>query len=145
MQTGIWHVLDGSSRGIRTASMPVDRAQVNQGVGKVRLENLGRHCREWPVGTTDSKINFLSNKDSKAQDLIVDTVGSVTKDQSGWGLTVKQGTTTIHKVSASYAVSNSSSLMEVDRGSHIMPSTGLVLPYEVTIRPHCMPSSSHAQ
>ena len=28
-------VLDGSSRGLNTASMPADRAQVNQGVGKV--------------------------------------------------------------------------------------------------------------
>ena len=106
--------------------MPVDRAQVNQGVGKVLNpnpesldetllpENLGRHCREWPAGKTDSKIKFLINKDSKAQDLIVDTVGSVTKDRSGWGLSVKQGTTIIHKVSASYAVSNSSLTMEVE-------------------------------
>ena len=60
------------------------------------------------------KIKFLINKDSKAQDLIVDTVGSVTKDQSWRGLTVKQGTTAIHKVSASYAVSNSSLTMEVE-------------------------------
>ena len=32
---GIGHVLDGSSRGLSTASMPADRAQANQGVGKV--------------------------------------------------------------------------------------------------------------
>ena len=35
MQTGTGQVLDGSSRGLNTASMPADRAQVNQGVGKV--------------------------------------------------------------------------------------------------------------
>ena len=105
--------------------MPADIAQANQGVGKVSnpnlasldeillLENLGRHCREWPVCKTDSKIKFLINKDSKAQDLIVDTVGSVIKDRSGWGLTVKRGMTTIHKVSASYAVRNSSLTIEV--------------------------------
>ena len=28
-------VLDGSSKGLSTASMPADRAQANQGVGKV--------------------------------------------------------------------------------------------------------------
>ena len=31
----VGHVLDGSSRGLNTASMPADRAQANQGVGKV--------------------------------------------------------------------------------------------------------------
>ena len=35
MQTGTGQVLDGSSRGLNTASMPADRAQANQGVGKV--------------------------------------------------------------------------------------------------------------
>ena len=129
----MWHVLDGSSRGIPTASMPVDRAQANQRVGKVPSpnlasldetflpENMGRHCREWPAGKTDSKIKFLINKDSKAQDLIVDTVGSVTKDRSGWGFTVKQGTTIIHKVSASYTVSNSSLTMEVEAATLCPP------------------------
>ena len=116
--------LTASETGINTASTPADRAQANQGVGKVLklnlksldatllLENLGRHCREWQAGKTDSKIKFLINKNSKAQDP-VNTVGSVTKDQSGWGFTVKQGTTTIHKDSVAYTVSNSSSLMEV--------------------------------
>ena len=35
MQTGIAQVLDGSSRGLNTASMPADTAQANQGAGKV--------------------------------------------------------------------------------------------------------------
>ena len=35
MQTGMGQVLDGPSRGLNTASMPADRAQANQGVGKV--------------------------------------------------------------------------------------------------------------
>ena len=70
------------------------------------LENLGRHCREWQAGKTDSKIKFLINKNSKAQDP-VNTVGSVTKDQSGWGFTVKQDATTIHEDSAAYTVSTS--------------------------------------
>ena len=35
MQTGTGQVLDGASRGHNTASMPADKAQANQGVGKV--------------------------------------------------------------------------------------------------------------
>ena len=38
---------------------------------------------------------------------------SVTKDQSRWGFTVKQGATTIHEDSAAYTVSSSSLTMEV--------------------------------
>jgi len=42
------------------------------------------------------------------------TDGSVTKDQSGWGFTVKQGATTIHEDSAAYTVSTSILTMEVE-------------------------------
>ena len=42
------------------------------------------------------------------------TDGLVTKDQSGWGFTVKQGATIIHKVGAAYTVSASSLTMEVE-------------------------------
>ena len=35
MQAGTGQILDGSSRGLDTASIPADRAQANQGVGKV--------------------------------------------------------------------------------------------------------------
>ena len=40
--------------------------------------------------------------------------GSVTKDQSGWGFTVKQGVTTIHEDSAACTVSTSSLTMEAE-------------------------------
>ena len=46
------------------------------------------------------------------------TDGSVTKDQSGWGFTVKQGATTIHEDSAAYTVSTSSLTMEVEAFTH---------------------------
>ena len=46
------------------------------------------------------EIKLLLQENSKAQDFIVYTDGSVTKDQSGWGFTVKQGATTIHEDSA---------------------------------------------
>ena len=42
------------------------------------------------------------------------TDGSVTKDQSGCGFTVKQGAITIHEDSAAYTVSTSSLIMEVE-------------------------------
>ena len=43
-------------------------------------ENLGKHCREWPAGKTESEIKFLIEENSKPQDLILYTDGSVTKD-----------------------------------------------------------------
>ena len=53
-------------------------------------------------------------KPSNQQNLIVYTYGSVTKDQSGWGFTVKRGATTIREDSAVYTVSTSSLTMEVE-------------------------------
>ena len=52
-------------------------------------------------------------ENSKPQDLIVYTDGSVTKGQSGWAFTVKQGATTIHEDSAAFTVSTASLTMEV--------------------------------
>ena len=54
----------------------------------------------WSVGQTDSDIKLLIQENSKPQDLIVYADGSVTKDQPGWGFTVKQDATTIHDDSA---------------------------------------------
>ena len=48
------------------------------------------------------------------------TDGSVTKDQSGWGFTDKQGATTIHEDSAAYTVSTSSLTMEVEAVTHAL-------------------------
>jgi ribonuclease HI len=48
------------------------------------------------------------------------TDGSVTKDQSGWGFTVKQGATTIHEDSAAYEVSTSSLTMETEAVTHAL-------------------------
>ena len=113
--------------------MPADRTQANQGVEKVLKpipgslvyetllpENLGDHCREWPAGKTESKIKLLIQENSKPQDLIVYTDGSVTKDQLGWGFLVKQGATTIYEDSATYTVSASSLTMEVEAVTHAL-------------------------
>ena len=70
MQTETEKVLDGTTRGLNTASMPADRTQENQGLGKVPKpipasvetllpQNLGKSCREWPAGKTDSEIKLL--------------------------------------------------------------------------------------
>ena len=50
------------------------------------LLDPARHCREWPAGKADSEIRNFIKENSKAQDLIAYTDGSVTKDQSGKGL-----------------------------------------------------------
>ena len=63
------------------------------------------------------------SRKQKTQDLIVYTDGSVTKDQSGWGFTVKQGVTTIHEDSAAYTVSTSSLTMEAEAVTHAIRST----------------------
>ena len=60
------------------------------------------------------------------------TDGSVTKDQSGWGFTVKEGATTIHDDIAAFSVTASSLTMEVEAVT--LASAGLL--QEVTVRPH---------
>ena len=59
--------MDGSSRGLNTASVLAGRAQANQGVGNHRFrrlyeklpsKNLGKHCREWPAGKTRPAVTF---------------------------------------------------------------------------------------
>ena len=67
-----------------------------------------------------SEIKLLIQDSSKQRELIVYTDGSVTKNQSGWGFTVKQGVTTIHEVSAAYTVSTSSLTTEVEAVTHAL-------------------------
>ena len=66
------------------------------------------------------------------------TDSSVTKTQSGWGFTVKQGATIIHEDGAACKVSTSSLTMEVEVVTHTLPAK---LPREVTVRPHMLSSS----
>ena len=55
---------------------------------------------------------------SKPEDLIAYNDGSVIKDQSVWGFTVKQGATIIHEDSVACTVSTSSLTMEVEAVTH---------------------------
>ena len=80
-------------------------------------ENLGKHCQEWPAGKTESEIKHFIQENSKPQNL---TDGSVTKGQSGWGFTVKQGATTIHEDSAALTVPTSGLTREVEAVTHAL-------------------------
>ena len=91
-------VLDGSSRGLDTASI-CRLTELKQTEEWERYpnrfrhlyetlppENVWNHCREWP----ESEIKLLIQENSNPQDLIVYTDGSVTTGQLGWGFIVKQ-------------------------------------------------------
>ena len=92
MQNGTRQVLDGSSRGLNTASMPADRGQAIQGVETVPkpilvslqdtpATKLGKALLRWPAGKTESEIKLLIQENSKPQDLKVSTDGQVIKGQ----------------------------------------------------------------
>ena len=88
---------------------------------------MGYSCRRdlWSAGTTESEIKLLIQENSKPQDLIVHTDSPVTKDQSGWGFTVKHDAITIHEDSAAYnyTISTSGLTMEVEAGIHARPES----------------------
>ena len=55
---------------------------------------------------------MLAEPNSKPHDIVIYTDGSVTRDRSGWGFTVKQGGRTVHRVTTS------SLAMEVEAVTH---------------------------
>ena len=132
---------------LNTAGMSADRTQVTKECERYPTDSgvSTRHsCLKTWKSTVEnghqaeqSEIKLLIQENSKPQDLIVYTDGSVTKDQSGWGSTVEQGATTIHEDSAAYTVSTSSLTMEVEAVTHVFRG----LPQEVTVEPHIPPSS----
>ena len=66
------------------------------------------HCREWPAGKTNAEVQMLVEANSKPQ---VYTDGSVKRDRSGWGFTVKQGGRTVHEDNGAHRVTTSSLTM----------------------------------
>ena len=48
------------------------------------------HCREWPAGKANAGVQMLVEANSKPHDIVIYTDGSVTRDRSGVGFTVKQ-------------------------------------------------------
>ena len=70
---------------------------------------------------SDIKHQF-TRENSKQQTLTAYTDGSVTKDQSGWGFTVKQGVITNHEDSVvAYNVVRASLTMEMEAPTHALP------------------------
>ena len=55
---------------------------------------------------------------SKPHDIVIYTDGSVTRDRSGWGFTVKQGGKTVHEDSGAHRVTTSSLTMDVEAVTH---------------------------
>ena len=79
-------------------------------------ENLGKHCQEWPAGKASAEVQMLVEANSKPHDTVIYTDGSVTRDRSGWGFTVKQGGKTVH--SGPHRVMTSSLTMVVEAVTH---------------------------
>ena len=52
------------------------------------LENLGTHCREWPARKANA-YQMLVEANSKRYNIEIYTDGSVTRDRSGRGVTVR--------------------------------------------------------
>ena len=64
------------------------------------------------------KYKCLSKPAARPHDFVIYTDGSVTRDQSGWGFTVKQGGGTVHEDSVAHRVTTSSLTMEVEAVTH---------------------------
>ena len=61
---------------------------------------------------------MLVEANSKPHGILIYTDGSVTRDRSGWGFTVKQGGRTVHEGSGAQSVTTSSLTMEVEAVTH---------------------------
>ena len=94
-------------------------------------ENLGTHCREWPAVKANAEVQMLVEASSKPHDIVIYTDGSVTRDRSGWGFTVKQGGRTVHEDNGAHRVTTSSLTMEVEAVTHAIQ--WLESPYDAQI------------
>ena len=96
--------------------VPSRRAQESKRLGKKRpvefkpyyktllSENLGTHCRERSAGKANAEVQMLLEANSKPHDIVIYTDGSVIRDRSGWGFTVKQGGRTVYEDSRSHVL-----------------------------------------
>ena len=107
----------------------VRRAQASKGLKKrpvkfkpyyniLLSENLGMHCREWPARKANAEVQMLFEGNSKPHDIVIYTDGSVTRDRSGWGFTVKQDERTAQDDSGAHRVTTSSLTLEVEVVTH---------------------------
>ena len=78
------------------------------------VATLGRECREWPAGTTDEAVEALITENSRIDDAIVFTDGSVKRGvRSGWGYTIRVEGQTVHEASGAIQLTTSSMIMEI--------------------------------
>ena len=66
----------------------------------------------------NAEIRMLVEANSKPHDIVIYTDGSVPRDLSGWGFTVKQGGRTVHEDGGAHRVTTSSLTMEVEAVTH---------------------------
>ena len=66
----------------------------------------------------NAEVQMLVKANSKPHNIVIYTDGSVTRDRSGWGFTVKQGGKAVHKDSGAHRVMTSSLTMEVEAVTH---------------------------
>ena len=95
-------------------------------------ENLGTRCREWPVGKAKADVQMLVEANSKPHDIVIYTDSSVTRDQSGWGFTVKQGGRIVHKDSCAHRVTTSIVTLEVEVVTHAVQWLASQLDVQIT-------------
>ena len=131
--TGKRQVMDVPSRAINPACVCVcvrsRRAQASKGLGKRLVEfkphcktllpkNVGTHCPEWPARRVNAEVQMLVEANCKPHEIVIYTDGSVTRDRSGWGFTVKQGGRTVPEDGGTHRVTNSCLNMEVEPVTH---------------------------
>ena len=81
-------------------------------------ENLGMNCHEWAAGKANAEVQMLVEANSKPHGIMIYTDGSVTRNQSGWGFTVKLGGRTVHEGGGGHRVTTSSLTIEVEAVTH---------------------------
>ena len=119
--------MDGPSRTVNLACVQSHQAQASKGLGPVEFKpyyktllpkNQGTHCHEWPAGKANEEVQMLVKANSKPHDIVIYKDGSVTRDRSGWGFTVKKGGRTMHEDSRAHRVKTSNLTMEVEAVKH---------------------------
>ena len=67
MQTGTGQFLDGSHKGLNIASMPADRAQANQGVGKVH-KPIPASLRDTSATKLGKTLSRMASRQNRVRD-----------------------------------------------------------------------------
>ena len=100
-------------------------------------ENLGTHWHEWPAGKTNAEVQMFVEANSKPHGIVIYSDGSVTRDRSGWGFTVKQGGRTVHEDSGAHRVTTSSLTMEVEAVTHTVSQRDAQITHAIIITDSC--------